>query len=166
MKIKGTIYRIPFGKLVQNQEGDLVDRVPLPVFATEGAAAFDLYSANHEPIDIFPGEIKLIPLGIKVAVERGYKLTVKPRSGLALKNGITLTNSPGTIDSDYRGEVGAILQNCSDQTFTVLPLMRVCQGEIEEAKQYVFKEVESEELLGYTERGAGGFNSTGTGGIK
>lgn len=166
MKIKGAIYRIPFGKLVQTQEGDLVYQVPLPVYATEGAAAFDLYSANHEPIEIMPGEIKLVPLGIKVAIEKGYKLTVKPRSGLALKNGISLTNSPGTIDSDYRGEVGAIVQNCSNTPFTVFPLMRICQGEIEKAKQYVLEEVEYESQLGETDRGAGGFNSTGTGGIK
>jgi len=137
-------------------------KVPLPKYATEHAAAMDFYSANTDNVLIIPGKIVLIPLGIKVAVPRGYKLTLKPRSGLAVKNGITITNSPGTIDSDYRGEVKVILQNCGTTSFVVEPFMRICQGEIEPAPQYMVTEVDSLEMLGETDRGEGGFNSTGS----
>ncbi len=146
------IYRIP-----------LVNKsfVPMPVYATEEAAAMDFYTANIENISIKPGEIKMIPLGIKVKVPKEYKLTIKPRSGLAVKHGITITNSPGTIDSDYRGEVQAIIQNCGTRFYVVEPFTRICQGEIEPAPRYPIKEVFSVEELGSTKRGEGGFNSTG-----
>jgi dUTP pyrophosphatase len=134
--------------------------VPMPEYMTPGAAAMDFYSANIEPMTINPGQTVLIPLGIKVAIAPGYKLTLKPRSGLALK-GITLTNSPGTVDSDYRGEVGVIIHNAGRKKFVVEPFMRICQGEIEKAPQRKFTEVSSEEDLGKTLRGKGGYSSTG-----
>lgn len=160
------IYRIPLTKptLTTTGEtqpnGDLV--VPMPEYATPGAAAMDFYSGNIRPIVVYPEQTVLIPLGIKVAIKPGYKLTLKPRSGLALKHSITLTNSPATIDSDYRGEVGAIIQNTGEKKFIVEPFMRICQGEIEEAPQRKFSEVFSENELGETIRGEGGYNSTGT----
>ncbi len=147
------IYRIP-----------LVNKsfVPMPVYATEEAAAMDFYSANIENILIKPEEIKMIPLGIKVKISEGYKLTIKPRSGLAAKYGITITNSPGTIDSDYRGEVQVIIQNCGTRFYIIESFTRICQGEIEPAPRYPIKEVFSIQELGSTKRGEGGFNSTGT----
>jgi dUTP pyrophosphatase len=138
------------------------EKVPLPKYSSEEAAAMDFYSANTENVLIKPEEICIIPLGIKVAVPKNHKLTLKPRSGLAGKHGITITNSPGTVDSDYRGEVKVILQNCGGKPFVVEPFMRICQGEIEMAPQYPIEEVETLEELGVTERGEGGFNSTGT----
>jgi dUTP pyrophosphatase len=156
------IFRLPLSKPVE-VDGVMYDKVPMPVYATAGAAAFDLYSANTEDITIQPNTNVLIPLGIKVAVEFMYKLTIKPRSGLSIKFHISITNSPGTVDSDYRGEVCAVVENHSDIPFVVTPLMRICQGEIEEAKQYAFAEVTEEEQLGVTARADGGFDSTGTG---
>lgn len=135
-------------------------RVPMPVYMTSGAAAMDFHSANLDPIVINPSQIVLIPLGIKVAIAPGFKLTLKARSGLALK-GITLVDSPGTIDSDYRGEVGVIVHNIGRKKFVVEPFMRICQGEIEEAPQRKFTEVLLEDDLGETLRGEGGYSSTG-----
>lgn len=154
MKVEAKLFRMDLGDGV---------KVPLPEFATPGSAAMDFYSANQEPVKIFPGETAAVPLGIKVALPWYCKLTIKPRSGLALKNGITIVNSPGTVDSDYRGEVKVILHNLSDSPFVVEPFSRVCQGEIERVTKIPFEEVPTEEYLGDTLRGAGGFNSTGTG---
>lgn len=147
------IYRIPLSN------GEMV---PPPKYGSKDAAAMDFYSANSEEIVLKPGEIQMIPLGIKVAVPKKHKLTLKPRSGLAAKHGITITNSPGTVDADYRGEVKVILQNCGKSDFTIEPFTRICQGEIEPAKQHPVTIVDEEEALGITERGEGGFNSTGT----
>lgn len=164
---KAQIYFVPLRTATESDVGNgAVVRngfatVPSPVFSTEGAAAMDFYSANLEPVSIEPGTRVLISLGIKVALPKMHKLTLKPRSGLALKNGITLANSPGTIDSDYRGVVGAIVQNMGTKTFIVEPFMRICQGEIEVVTGEGFVEVDSEDKLGNTTRGEGGFNSTG-----
>jgi len=132
----------------------------LPVYASAGAAGADLVAAVDAPVTLHPGSRALIPCGFQMALPAGYEAQVRPRSGLALKNGITLPNSPGTIDADYRGEVQVILQNGGEKDFTVERGMRIAQMVVAPAPQAEFLEVED---LDATERGAGGFGSTGTG---
>jgi dUTP pyrophosphatase len=134
--------------------GDL----PLPKYETSGAAGLDLVAAIDEAIILKPGEIKLVKTGISIALEKGFEAQVRPRSGLALKNGITVLNSPGTVDSDYRGEVCAILINHSKVDFTITRGMRIAQMVIARHEQAEILEVEN---LDETTRGAGGFGSTG-----
>jgi len=135
--------------------------IPLPYYASKDAACMDFYSANVAPIEVYPGETAVVSLGIKVAVPKGYKLTIKSRSGLSRDYGVIILNAPGTVDADYRGEVKAIVHNCGQEKFVVDPFMRICQGELEPAPQYPIREVETEDELGDTERGEGGFSSTG-----
>ena len=130
----------------------------LPLYATHGAAGADVKAAIKEPLIITPGERSLIPTGIKVAVPEGYEIQVRPRSGLALKHGIALVNSPGTIDADYRGEIGVIMINLSATPFEVLPGMRIAQLVLAPVLQAKFVQVES---LTETARGAQGFGHTG-----
>jgi dUTP pyrophosphatase len=130
----------------------------LPSYETEGSAGMDIEAAVEGPVDLEPGEIILIPSGFSVAIPRGYEAQVRPRSGLAVKNGITLINSPGTIDSDYRGEVKVGLINLGDQKFTVNRGDRIAQMILAPVTRCVFKEVDS---LPETERGSGGFGHTG-----
>jgi len=130
----------------------------LPRYMSGGAAGMDLYAAVKEDTVIAPGEVKLIPTGIHIAVPHGYEAQVRPRSGLALKNGVTVLNSPGTVDSDYRNEVGVILANLGAEPFTVQRGMRVAQMIIARAIQAEMVEVDE---LSETERGLGGFGSTG-----
>ena len=132
--------------------------LPLPKYETTGSAGMDLLAAIDEPIVIAAGEIKLIKTGIAIALEKGFEAQVRPRSGLALKNGITVLNSPGTVDSDYRGEVCAIMINHSKVDFTVTRGMRIAQVVIAKHEQAVIEEVAD---LDETKRGAGGFGSTG-----
>lgn len=132
--------------------------LPLPKYETDGAAGLDLLAAIDEPIVMKPGEIKLVKTGISIALEKGYEAQVRPRSGLALKNGITVLNSPGTVDSDYRGEVCAILINHSQVDFTITRGMRIAQVVIAKHEHAKIVEVEN---LDETARGAGGFGSTG-----
>jgi dUTP pyrophosphatase len=130
----------------------------LPAYATAGAAGADLLAAVEAPVVLAPGARALIPTGFCVALPPGFELQVRPRSGLALKNGITLPNAPGTIDEDYRGEVGIIVLNAGSETFTVTRGMRIAQGVLAPVVRADWDEVES---LDDTERGAGGFGSTG-----
>lgn len=130
----------------------------LPSYATALSAGMDLLAAVAAPIVLAPGTRALVPTGIAIALPAGFEAQVRPRSGLALKNGITVLNSPGTIDADYRGEVGVILSNTSDQPFTIERGMRIAQMVIARHERAVWTEVES---LDETERGAGGFGSTG-----
>lgn len=132
--------------------------LPLPKYETDGAAGLDLLAAIDEPIVMKPGEIKLVKTGISIALEKGYEAQVRPRSGLALKNGITVLNSPGTVDSDYRGEVCAILINHSKVDFTITRGMRIAQMVIAKHEHAKIVEVEN---LDETSRGSGGFGSTG-----
>lgn len=132
--------------------------LPLPKYETAGSAGMDLLAAIDEPMVIKPGEIKLVKTGISISLERGFEVQVRPRSGLALKNGITVLNSPGTVDSDYRGEVCAILINHSQVDFTITRGMRIAQVVIARHEQAEIVEVES---LDETARGSGGFGSTG-----
>ena len=132
--------------------------LPLPKYETGGSAGMDLLAAIDAPIILKPGAISLIKTGIAIALENGYEAQVRPRSGLALKNGITVLNTPGTIDSDYRGEVCVILINHSSQDFTITRGMRIAQMIIASYCQVKITEVEN---LDETARGEGGFGSTG-----
>lgn len=133
--------------------------LPLPSYATRGAAGMDLLAAVMSPVVIPPGGRMLVPTGLRIAIPAGYELQVRPRSGLALKNGIVLPNSPGTIDEDYRGEVGVIVLNAGDAPFTVERGMRIAQAVLAPVVRAAWREVAE---LPDTERGSGGFGSTGT----
>lgn len=133
--------------------------LPLPSYATTGAAGMDLLAAVMSPVVIPPGGRMLVPTGLRIALPAGYELQVRPRSGLALKNGIVLPNSPGTIDEDYRGEVGVIVLNAGDAPFTVERGMRIAQAVIAPVVRAAWREVAE---LPETARGTGGFGSTGT----
>jgi dUTP pyrophosphatase len=132
--------------------------LPLPKYETAGSAGMDLLAAIDEPIILKAGEIKLVKTGIAIALEKGFEAQVRPRSGLALKNGITVLNSPGTVDSDYRGEVCAILINHSQVDFTITRGMRIAQMVIAACVQAQISAVED---LDETARGTSGFGSTG-----
>lgn len=132
----------------------------LPAYETTGSAGMDLRAAVPEdaPMTLAPGARALVPTGLKIALDPGYEAQVRPRSGLALKHGITCLNSPGTIDSDYRGEVGVILANLGQEPFVIRRGERIAQMVIARHEQAMLAEVES---LDDTARGAGGFGSTG-----
>lgn len=131
----------------------------LPVYGSSEAAGADLKASIQEPLILQPGERKLIPTGLSFALPKGFEMQIRPRSGLALKHGITVLNSPGTIDSDYRGEIGIILINHGDQPFKVLPKMRIAQIVLASVYQATF--ALKDELIA-TQRGEGGFGHTGT----
>jgi dUTP pyrophosphatase len=133
--------------------------LPLPTYATAGAAGMDLLAAVTAPLVIPPGGRALVPTGLRMALPPGHELQVRPRSGLALKNGIVLPNSPGTIDEDYRGEIGIIVLNAGDAPFTVERGMRIAQAVLAPVTRAAWAEAET---LPETARGAGGFGSTGT----
>ncbi len=132
--------------------------VPVPSYQTPGSAGLDLSAALTEAVVLSPGERRLVPTGIAVAIPVGFEGQVRPRSGWALKAGIGIVNSPGTIDSDYRGEIGVVLINWGAQPFTVEPLARIAQLVIAPVTQV---RVSLAEQLDATERGAGGYGSTG-----
>lgn len=132
--------------------------LPLPAYQTEGAAGFDFLAAVNEAVEILPGKWQMIPTGLKFAVPQGCELQVRPRSGLAAKNGVTVLNAPGTIDSDYRGEIGIILINLGEKSFLVERGMRIAQGVL--APYYKANFVLAD-TLDATERGEGGFGHTG-----
>ena len=131
---------------------------PLPAYATPQSAGLDLRANLESPVVLQPMERRLIPTGLYIAMPPGYEAQVRPRSGLALKHGITVLNSPGTIDADYRGEVGVLLINLSHEPFTVNDGERIAQMVVARHEQAAFEPVE---LLDETERGAGGYGHTG-----
>ncbi len=132
--------------------------LPLPSYATEGAAGMDLLAAVDAPVTIGPGQRTLIPTGLTIALPPGYELQIRPRSGLALRHGIVLPNSPGTIDEDYRGEIQIIMLNAGDAPFTVERGARVAQAVLAPVTRARWHEVEA---LAPTARDVGGFGSTG-----
>lgn len=134
--------------------------IPLPAYETRDAAGMDLRAAvpEDEPLVLRPGDRFAVPTGLTMAIPRGYEGQVRPRSGLAIKSGVTTLNSPGTIDADYRGEVRVILINHGAEDFTIRRGDRIAQLLISPVEQAVWEEVES---LDATDRGAGGFGSTG-----
>ena len=133
-------------------------RQPLPAYATEQSAGMDLRANIDEPLVLQPMERRLIPTGLYIALPPGFEAQVRPRSGLALKHGITVLNAPGTIDADYRGEVGVLLINLSKEPFTINDGERIAQMVIARHEQV---ELELTDELDETERGAGGYGHTG-----
>jgi len=134
--------------------------LPLPRYMSEGAAGCDLLAAVEEDMVIAPGDRKLVSAGFRMALPRGYEAQVRPRSGLALEHGVTILNSPGTIDADYRGPVSVILINHGRKPFRVRRGDRIAQMIIAPVQRARFEQHDS---LAATERGAGGFGSTGRG---
>ena len=130
----------------------------LPTYATEGAAGMDLYAANEEPITLAPLERKLVPLGFTMELPAGYEAQIRPRSGMAIKRGITLSNCVGTVDEDYRGEVCVGLVNLSREEYTIQSGDRIAQMVVAPVTKAVI--IEADELA-ETVRGEGGFGSTG-----
>ena len=131
---------------------------PCPAYATEQSAGMDLKAKLAEPVVLQPLQRMLVPTGLYIALPKGYEAQVRPRSGLALKHGITVLNTPGTVDADYRGEVCVILVNLSQEPFEIVPGERIAQMVIARHEQVEWDEVE---VLDETSRGAGGFGSTG-----
>lgn len=135
-------------------------RHPLPAYQTPLSAGMDIRANLPEPLTLQPMERRLIPTGLYIALPEGYEAQLRPRSGLALKHGITLLNTPGTIDADYRGEIGVILANLSGEPFVVNDGERICQMVIAHHERARWIPVE---VLDDTERGCGGFGHTGKG---
>lgn len=131
----------------------------LPTYGSELAAGADVRANIQSDVALQPGESQLVPTGLKFAIPEGYEIQVRPRSGLALKHQITVLNSPGTIDADYRGEVGVILINHGKKLFTITPGMRIAQIVLAPVVKACFVQ---EEQLAVTSRGEGGFGHTGT----
>lgn len=144
--------------VMQTQSGE---DLPYPAYATEGSSGLDLLAANEEDMTISPGTIVLVPVGIAVALPEGFEGQVRPRSGLALRHGLTMVNSPGTIDADYRGEIKVILTVLGRESFTVERGMRIGQLVLAPVARAVLEPVDT---LPETVRGAGGFGHTGIGG--
>lgn len=148
---------------MRNLEVKILDNgfgLPLPKYETEGAAGLDLFAATKEDTKIIipPRKAEMIPSGIAISVPSGYEAQIRPRSGLAAKNGITVLNSPGTIDSDYRGEILVMLINHSNKDFEILRGMRIAQMIISKIEQFNLIPVDE---LDTTDRGKDGFGSTG-----
>ena len=137
----------------------LEEGAELPTYGSEEAAGADVRAYITDEVILNPGESRLIPTGLRFEIPKGFEIQVRPRSGLALKHGVTVLNTPGTIDSDYRGEVGIILINHGKKTFVITPKMRIAQLVFAPVIQACYKE---EECLKTTERGEGGFGHTGT----
>jgi len=132
--------------------------LPLPAYETDGAAGMDVRAAVTEPMTLAPGAIALVPTGLVLEVPEGHEMQVRPRSGLAARHGVTLPNSPATIDSDYRGEVRVILQNLGVEAFVVERGARIAQFVLQRVPRVEWVEAEA---LSATTRGAGGFGHTG-----
>lgn len=146
-----TLLRIPLKRLRPG--------VPLPAHVTSGAAGVDLPAALGETEVLLPGRFTQVPCGFAVAIPEGFEGQVRPRSGLAARHGVTVLNAPGTIDSDYRGEVGVLLVNLGSEPFAITPGMRIAQLVIAPVARVQWSDVDE---LPPTERGGGGFGHTGT----
>jgi dUTP pyrophosphatase len=150
MTVTIAVTRLPHGK-------DLA----LPAYATPHSAGMDLFAALSASVTLTPGQRALIPTGIAIALPDGFEAQVRPRSGLALKHGISIVNAPGTVDADYRGEIGVVLINLGQESFTIERGMRIAQIVIAPYTRAGWSEVTQLPASG---RGEGGFGSTGTGG--
>jgi dUTP pyrophosphatase len=135
--------------------------LPLPSYASPGSAGFDLRAAVDGEVALRPGERRLVPTGLALEIPAGWEGQVRPRSGLALRHGIGIVNAPGTIDSDYRGEVGVILINLGEAPFSLKRGDRIAQLVIARAEPVEWEEIEDAGALGESARGGGGFGSTG-----
>ncbi len=157
--VKGSSRRISFKEIeIQIKIHPHAQDLPLPDYQTAGASGFDLFAACSEPVLLKPGERALIPTGISLALPLGVEVQTRPRSGLAVRHGVTLLNTPGTIDSDYRGEIKIILINLGSETFKVERGMRIAQAVIAEVIKARFAAADN---LDATLRGSGGFGHTG-----
>lgn len=145
------------GGKVKIQIKKLKSSAILPEYQTAQAAGMDLHACLDEPVTLVPMERKMIPAGFAIALPAGYEAQIRARSGLSIKNGITMVNGIGTIDADYRGEVGVLVINLGQESFTIEPNMRIAQMVIAKYETAVWKETEE---LDETERGVGGFGST------
>ena len=143
-------------KITRLYEG--FEDLPLPKYATEGSAGMDIYAAVDEPVEINPGGVVLIPTSLAISLEHGFECQVRSRSGLAIKHGVFALNSPGTIDSDYRGEIKIILANFGKETFIIQRGDRIAQLIVSKYEKIDWELVE---VLPDSERGEGGFGSTG-----
>jgi len=148
---------MPITLLVRRKAG--CEDLPLPRYMSEAAAGMDVCAAVDEPIALEPGDVKLVPTGLFLAVPEGHEVQVRPRSGLALAHGLVVVNSPGTIDSDYRGEVGVIVGNVGRRPFTITRGLRIAQLVVAPVAR---AEVRLVEELPDSLRGDGGFGSSGT----
>jgi len=135
-----------------------LSHIPLPSYATKGSSGLDVYAALEAPLTLSRGAIEMVPTNISVEIPEGYEIQVRPRSGLAAKHGIGILNSPGTIDSDYRGEIKIIIINFGKEDFIIQPAERIAQFVV--SKVYTAKFIETENLNN-TKRGEGGFGHTG-----
>ena len=138
--------------------------LPLPTYATSQSAGVDLIAAVSDPILLAPAERKLIPTGISIALPQGYEAQIRPRSGLALKHGLTVLNSPGTIDADYRGEIQVLLINFGTETYRVERGQRIAQLLLMPVSRFSWKEIDQHQDIEHNDR-QGGFGSTGTHGL-
>ena len=136
----------------------LKDTALLPEYQTQGAAGADIHACIDEPVVLQPMERRMIPTGLAMAIPEGFEVQVRARSGMSIKHGITMVNGVGTIDADYRGEVGVLLINLSQDAFMIEPGMRIAQMVV---AKYEVAEWDSVDTLDTTERGAGGYGSTG-----
>jgi dUTP pyrophosphatase len=146
-KLKAQVKRLPHGQ-----------GLPLPKYMSDHAAGMDLVAAVEPELVIPSGKWKLVPTGISIALPEGYEAQVRPRSGLALKQGVSILNTPGTVDADYRGEVGVILMNHSNEDLVIKRGDRIAQMIINKIEQVIFEEVDD---LPESDRGSGGFGHTG-----
>jgi len=135
--------------------------IPLPAYQTEGSSGLDVCAANEADIVLEPGAFAMIPTGLKASVPSGYEIQVRPRSGLAAKHGIGVVNGPGTVDSDYRGEIRVILINFGKEPFAVTRGMRIAQFVVQRVERAAVLPCSEENELGKTDRGEGGFGHTG-----
>lgn len=145
---------------MENVKVSIVNRssAPLPQYATEGAAGVDIRASLSAPLTLAPGARALVPTGLSVELPEGFEMQLRPRSGLALKHGITLLNSPGTIDADYRGEIGVIMANMGSEPFVINDGDRICQAVVARYSRVEWVQVD---VLGHTDRGDGGFGHSG-----
>ncbi|MBX7256308.1 MAG: dUTP diphosphatase [Candidatus Hydrogenedentes bacterium] len=134
------------------------DDIPLPAYETEHAAGMDVRASVTEPLTLAPGQRALVPTGLRIALPEGYEAQIRPRSGLAIKHGISLLNSPGTIDADYRGEIRIIIANLGQEPFTIARGDRIAQMIVAPVTKVEWRSVDS---LDETKRGEGGFGHTG-----
>ena len=130
----------------------------LPDYQTAGAAGADIHACLKTPITLAPMERRMVPTGLAIAIPEGYEVQIRARSGMSIKHGITMVNGIGTIDCDYRGELGVLLINLSEEPFTIEPGMRIAQMVVAKYERVEWREVDQ---LGETERGGGGYGSTG-----
>jgi len=148
---------MPISLLIRRKPG--CEDLPLPRYMSEAAAGMDVCAAVDAPVALAPGDVRLIPTGLYVAVPTGFEVQVRPRSGLALKHGLVIVNSPGTIDADYRGEVGIIVGNVGREPFTVTRGLRIAQLVVAAVAK---ADVQVVDELPETRRGDGGFGHSGT----